>query len=335
MQVAEDGETYVPMPPLHLPLLATLGAWLAVIGWLGWGLGTPTYVASGLNPAWIDVSIGLMLAASGGAMVSLAYSWLTTGQGNALMTARGVLGAIVAGSAGLPFLPLWAALAVGAGAGLLVPLGQYLIEHLLRLDDPTSAVATHGLPALWGLLAVGLFADGHAGQGWNRVGQGAYLGVAGQGVTGYLAGSGYASDWPAQFQAQATGAIAILFTAFFASWLLYAAIQGLTRAWQGEYTVRLPKRRRVRRPRSRRAKLRGPRIRFVRAEASQSGEDAKRASRSMFTRLKSLGGQARDQVVALVSVRRRVQRAGQAESADEPGKDTGDGSEYVDSGSCE
>ena len=55
--------------------------------------------------AWTRVGIGLMLAAAGGAAAALAFSWLTTGEANALMTARGVLAAIVAASAGLPFLP--------------------------------------------------------------------------------------------------------------------------------------------------------------------------------------------------------------------------------------
>ena len=238
----EEDHAYVPMPALHLPVLATFGAWLAAVGWLGWTLSAPNYVLSepGLSLAW--TWINLWLAAAGGAVVALFFSWLTTGEGNALMVARGVLGALIAVGPGLPFFPTWAALAVGAGAGLLVPLVQYTVEHLLRFDDPTSAVATHGLPALWGLLAVGLFAAGQAGEGWNRVGTGVYLGVPGQGVSGYLVAAGRASDWPGQFQAQVVGVVAIGVAAFVLSWLLFAALQGLRRAWTAEYTLRLPAR---------------------------------------------------------------------------------------------
>ena len=258
LATSSDGEAYVPMPPLHLPILATLGAWLVVIGWCGWALNTPAQVAVGLDLAWTEILIGLMLAVSGGAVVAATFSWLTTGQANALMTARGVIGAVIAAGAGIPFMPSWAALAVGAGAGLLVPLVQYLVEHILRLDDPTSALATHACPALWGLLAVGLFADGHAGQGWNQIGAGTYQGTAGQGVTGLLAATGYAWDWPGQFQAQAVGVAAAFLTSFFLSWLLFAAIQGLSRAWQGEYAIRLPKRPRRRRTRVRPERSRPP-----------------------------------------------------------------------------
>jgi Amt family ammonium transporter len=292
-RIAEDGETYVPMPPLHLPLLATLGAWLALIGSLGWALSTPARIVNGFDLSWAKVGIGTLLAAAGGAMVALGYSWLTTGQGNALMTARGTVGATIAVGAGLPFVPFWAALAIGAGAGLLVPLVQYVIEHILRLDDPTSAVATHGMSSLWGLLAVGLFADGRAGAGWNR--------VAGEGVAGYLAAA-----WPAQFQAQVTGAIAVGLAAFLLSWLLFAAIQGLTRAWQGEYTIRLPRRGRVRRPHRRKLAWHGPRFHFVREDRQEPKPlpENKRKSaasrlRTWFASTRAWGRRAGEKVSAL------------------------------------
>ena len=225
-------EPYVPMPALHLPVLATFGAWLAAVGWLGWTLSSPVYVVTRLQLPWIEMLIGLIMAAAGGASAALIFSWLTTGEANALMTARGALGALIAVGAGLPFFPLWATLAIGAVAGLLVPFVQYAIDHLLRLDDPTSAMAMHGIPALWGLLAVGLFADGRGGAAWNRVGVVAYLGVNGQGVTGYLALPGYVSDWPGQFYAQLVGAAAILAWSFGLSWLLMQILAGIIHAWK-------------------------------------------------------------------------------------------------------
>jgi len=230
-------EPYVPMPALHLPVLATAGAWLALLGWVGWSSSTPLHASccqGGTLPPWQQAAIGLLLAAAGGALCALLSSWLTTGQGNALMTARGVIGALVAASAGLPFFPLWAALAVGAGAGLLVPLVQYAVDHLLRLQDDTSAVAVHGVSALWGLLAVGLFASGLAGAGWNGVGEAVYLDVEGQGVSGLLVAPGQVSDWPGQFQAQALGAAAVAASALLVSGLLMGAARGLVRTWHGE-----------------------------------------------------------------------------------------------------
>jgi hypothetical protein len=174
------------------------------------------------------------------------------------MTARGVMGALVAVGAGLPFYPFWGALAVGAGAGLLLPLAQYAVDHWLRLEDTTSVVAVHGLSALWGLLAVGLLASGQVGAGWNRVGESAYLGVEGQGVSGYLVASGLASDWPGQFQAQAFGVAAIASVALLGSGILVGLARGVVRAWYGESRSRWVVRP-SRRPRSR-SRVRLPRL---------------------------------------------------------------------------
>jgi len=169
-------------------------------------------VVGDVPASWVETGISLVLAVAGGAMAALAFSWLTTGEGNGLMTARGAVGALIATSAGVTLLPQWAALALGAAIGMFVPLVQYVVDHLLRLDDSTSAIAMHGLPALGGLLALG------------------------------------ALDQGTQMQAQLTGAIAVLLVAFVPSWLLFAAVQGLTHGWQEGYTLRLP---RLYRPRRR------------------------------------------------------------------------------------
>ncbi|HUT21350.1 MAG TPA: hypothetical protein VM366_19535, partial [Anaerolineae bacterium] len=233
---AHDGETYVPMPPLHLPLFATLGAWLVLIGNMGWLISTPAHVVGDAPSTWVATSLSLVLAVAGGAMTSLVFGWLTTGEGNGLMTARGAVGALIAVSAGISLLPQWAALAVGAAVGLLVPLVQYVVDHVLRLDDPTSAIAMHGIPSLGGLLLLGAWDPG------------------------------------AQLQAQLTGSITALLVAFVPSWLLFAAVQGLTHGWQEGYALRLPRpRRRADRPR-RRAKPRpvGARRRRARTASSAS-----------------------------------------------------------------
>ncbi len=38
-----------------------------------------------------------------------------------------------------------------------------------RIDDPVGAISVHGICGFWGVIAVGLFADGTYGVGWNGV----------------------------------------------------------------------------------------------------------------------------------------------------------------------
>jgi len=210
------------MPPAHFPLLANLGVLLVVVGWLGWSLSGPLH-ADGARLDAGRMAVNGSLALAGATLTSLFYCWLALGRGDSLMVARGAAGGLVALSAGAPFLPPWAALVVGGVAGLLVPLGVYLVDRLLRLADAPASVATAALPGLWGLLAVALFADGRWGQGWNGVGAEVYRTVIGQGVSGFLVAPGFLGDGPGQMVAQVVAVVAIGLLGFAGGWLTMAA----------------------------------------------------------------------------------------------------------------
>jgi hypothetical protein len=82
-------------------------------------------------------------------------------------------------------------------------------------------------------LALGLFADGRYGAGWNGVGPTEYLGVLGQGVSGYLTARGFQPDWPGQLYAQLIGLGAIFVLTFVLTGLLFGVLRGLIQAWEG------------------------------------------------------------------------------------------------------
>jgi Amt family ammonium transporter len=210
----------VPLPPVHLPLLAVTGAGLLLVGNLAWTIANPL-----LDRQTLDLSLTMLngvLAAAAGTLLPLLYTWFVAGVPDPLMAARGLAAGVIAGAAAAPFIPPWAALAIGAAAGLLIPLAVFVVDRVLRWDDPTASLTVHGLSGALGLLAVGLFADGRAGLGWNRVGAENYLGVARQGVTGLLAAAGFQPDWPGQMQAQAVGVAGLALFGFFATWLFLA-----------------------------------------------------------------------------------------------------------------
>ena len=212
--------------PVHFPLLALLGTFLLLLGWFGLAVGNPLLTN---NVSYVQIVLNVLLAACGGIMVSALYIWFATGGPDLLMVARSTVAAMVAVSASCAFLPPWAALVVGGIAGLLLPLSIYLLEVRLRLDDPTAAVAMHGISGLWGLLALGIFADGGSGRGWNGVGAGEYLDIARQGVSGLLVRPGFQPDWPQQFYAQVVGLVALLILALALSWLVFRGLDGLAR----------------------------------------------------------------------------------------------------------
>ncbi|MFQ6001708.1 MAG: ammonium transporter, partial [Anaerolineae bacterium] len=216
----------VAPPPVHLPLLALLGTFLLLIGWLGVALGNPLLDET---LPFAQVALNLMLSASGGLLAAAIYSWFTTGTPDALISLRGGVAGLVAASASFPFAPPWASLLIGAIAGLLLPLTVYLVEVKLRLDDPTAVVGIHAIPGVWGLLALGLFANGGSGVGWNGVGIGDYLGVSGQGVSGYLVVSGFQPD-PTQLYAQLVG-LGALVLLMGAVWLAFRGLDRLLMNW--------------------------------------------------------------------------------------------------------
>jgi Amt family ammonium transporter len=222
-----DSDLVVPLPPVHLPLLASMGALLILAGSLGWAWANPLLDASTLLPS--RGLINVVLAAVAGALVPLGYTWFVADHPDPVLAARGLAaGAVVAAASG-PFIPPWAAATLGLTAGLAVPLLTYLVREVLRFDDDTGLAPVHLAAGLLGLLAMGFFADGLAGAGWNDVGAREYLGVPGQGVTGLLAAPGMQPDWPGQIQAQLVGAGALFALAFVAGLAVFGLLAVLAR----------------------------------------------------------------------------------------------------------
>jgi Amt family ammonium transporter len=211
----------VPLPAATFPLLSLLGVALLFVGLPAWIASNPLLPA---NIEVRDMFLNTVIASAGAALVSLGYTWLVAGRPDALMASRAIAAAVVASMAASPFIPAWAALALGAVIGFLAPFVVFVFDRLLRWDDPTAALATHGLGGALGLVAVGLLANGAAGAGWNGIGADEYLRVAGQGVTGLLASAGFRPDFPLQLQAQLIGAAAIALFGFFAAWLFMAPL---------------------------------------------------------------------------------------------------------------
>lgn len=217
------------MPPAHLPLLGLLGAGLMLLGWFGLTTGLHVPTALNFNPTHAATA-GLLAALSAG-LTAAGYSWFTTRAFDSLMTARGLVAGLMIALAGGPFMPLWVVVVGGLVMGGVLPPLIYLFNQGLRLTDELGIVATYGVSALVGLLLLPFFADGQTGQGWNGIGLDEYYGVAGQGISGLLVGTGFVSDWPGQLQAQLVGIAAVMVWALLWGFFLFKTGTVVAESW--------------------------------------------------------------------------------------------------------
>jgi Amt family ammonium transporter len=170
--------------------MALFGTFVLAFGWFGFNAGS---TLAGADSRIAIVAVNTMLAGAAGGMAAMAWVWWKFGKPDPSMLANGTLAGLVAITAPCAFVTAPSAVAIGFIAGLLVCWAVVFFERTLKLDDPVGAISVHGVNGLWGVVAVGIFADGTYGGGLN--------GVAGN-VTGLLYGGG------GQLVAQIVGVVA-------------------------------------------------------------------------------------------------------------------------------
>jgi Amt family ammonium transporter len=191
----KDGKP-IAIPGHHIPM-AILGTIVLVFGWIGFN-GMSTLAATDLRFTMIITNT--ILAAVAGSFAAWMLVWKLWGKPDPSMIANGMLAGLVAITAPCAFVNPQGAVVIGLIAGLLVVGGVAFVERVLKADDPVGAVAVHGFNGLWGMIALGLFADGTYGDGFN--------GVSGA-VTGLFYGGG-----ASQLAAQLVGVVVVVAWAF-------------------------------------------------------------------------------------------------------------------------
>lgn len=149
-----------PIPiPGHSIAFAVLGAFILWFGWFGFNPGS-TLSAHELRISVIAANT--QLAAAAAAMTAMFITWKKSGKADVAMTANGAIGGLVAITAGCAWVAPWAAVVIGIVAGFVVCYGFWFIEQR-GVDDVVGAIPVHGFNGSWGLIALGLFADGTYG----------------------------------------------------------------------------------------------------------------------------------------------------------------------------
>ena len=153
--------------PGHNIPIAIIGTLFLVFGWFGFN------AASTLNGGDLRLAViatNTLLASCFGAVAAMLYMWKKTGYPDPSMSANGCLAGLVSITASCAFVPGWSAAIIGSIAGIIVCISVFTLERKFKIDDPVGAVAVHGVNGIWGVIALGIFADGTYGAGYNAVG---------------------------------------------------------------------------------------------------------------------------------------------------------------------
>ena len=196
--------------------IAILGVIILGFGWFGFNPGS-TFGASGAGNLRIGiVATTTMLAGAGGAISSMLYAYAKVKKADVGMICNGFLGGLVAITAPSAFVSGSVGFGIGLIAGVLICVAMEMFDKF-HLDDPVGACSVHGVGGLFGVLCVGLFADGTYGGGWN--------GTTDVPLKGLFMGGGFG-----QLEAQLIGCAVLIVWAFGFSYLFFKvqdAIMGL------------------------------------------------------------------------------------------------------------
>ncbi|CAN5536528.1 ammonium transporter [soil metagenome] len=176
--------------------MALLGTLILLVGWFGFNAASTLSVA---DVQFATVAANTAVAAAFGAVFAMFYAQKRLGKPDPGMMANGMLAGLVAITAPCAFTtPAWSA-AIGGVAAILV-IESCLFFERKGIDDPVGAISVHGVVGTFGVISVGLVANGSYGTGIN--------GSSSTGVKGLLYGDG------GQLVAQLIG-IAVIWTVIF------------------------------------------------------------------------------------------------------------------------
>merc|ERR1712048_797826 len=149
--------------PGHSAALQVLGTFILWFGWYGFNPGSALVANAAADVVGLCAVTTTLAAAAGcvsSMMTDTIIEFVATGEVsydicNAM---NGCLGGLVAITAGCSVIKPWVAVIVGAiGGWVYLAFSKLLVW--LRIDDVVDAIPVHFANGIWGVVAVGLFAD--------------------------------------------------------------------------------------------------------------------------------------------------------------------------------
>lgn len=188
------------MPGHHVPMVV-FGTFVLAFGWFGFNAGS-TLAGNDLRIS--TVIVNTMLASIAAAIASMLTLWAHGLKNDPTMLCNGMLAGLVAITAPCAFVDSHIALLIGAIAGVLVVFSVFFWERI-GIDDVVGAVSVHGVNGLWGVISLGLFANGKYGKDWGNVSREDFVKLYGSdGVRGLFYGDA------SQLWAQLASAVTVI-----------------------------------------------------------------------------------------------------------------------------
>ena len=189
-----------------------IGCFILAFGWFGFNPGSTLGASAAGNLRIGTIAVDTMLAGCTGTIGAILYMWALKGKPDASMAGNGLLAGLVAITAPSGFVNSTGACIIGFVAGVLVCLSCSFLENYAKVDDPVGAISVHGTCGLWGVISVGLLADGTSNYGgsWN-------------GITGSVTGLFYGDA--SQLVAQLVGVSTLIGVVFSLSLIINLAIE--------------------------------------------------------------------------------------------------------------
>jgi len=189
-----------------------IGCFILAFGWFGFNPGSTLGASAAGNLRIGTIAVDTMLAGCTGTFGAMLFMWMKNGKVDASMSGNGLLAGLVAITAPSGFVSSVGACIIGVVAGVLVVLSCSFVENVMKVDDPVGAISVHGTCGLWGVLSVGLLADGTSNYGgsWN-------------GITGSVTGLFYGDA--SQLAAQLVGISTLLGFVFTLSFLINLGVE--------------------------------------------------------------------------------------------------------------
>jgi ammonium transporter, Amt family len=168
-----------PLERPHSIPLVLLGAGILWFGWFGFNAGSAVSAGQVASYALVNTQLG----ASTAMIVWMLVEWWRRRKPSGAGLATGAVAGLAAITPASGYVQPWAAIIIGAAAGLLC-YGAVHLKEIFHYDDSLDVVGVHMVGGAIGVILTGVFASlavnaaGEAG-GWTQLGRQAVLAVVG------------------------------------------------------------------------------------------------------------------------------------------------------------